>query len=510
MSGVRQVRRRTSGGWPATWGLLAVLGAEAASLGLFAVSGWFIASCAIAGAAVASTFSFFEPSAVVRTLALARIALGFVQRLFQHQGALRQLREERLRFFDALAASTGDSRSLRDGALLDRAMIDADTVSQKRIQATGPLLCAGVLSVGAVALLAGRAPVAGLLLAVTVVVSALLVMLRPGAVDAGARRGLTRAELVATVEAWPELAALGAAGELRRRAVTLTERSDDAAARADTSRRGAVFAPAVVASIGLALVAFALFQAGLDAAELALALLLTAGVLDLVAGAGAGVVAAREARQARRRLSEVEDLPAARGGVPDATRAAVGIRIDGYHLPDGREVSGAVAAGGLLAVTGPSGSGKTTLLHAIAGDDGTRSPAVHLSTTQPYALVVAHSEPVFTGTIASNLRLGDQSIDETRAHELLEPFGLGGIEPRTPVGIGGRELSGGEVRRLSLARAVAARPDVLLVDEPTAGLDAVTAPRTLDALRRLLPETTIVLAVHEVPVWLSPDGVIEL
>ena len=62
---VRGVRRRSSGGWPAFWGLLAALAAEAAGLGLFAVSGWFIASCAIAGAAITS-FSFFEPSAVVR------------------------------------------------------------------------------------------------------------------------------------------------------------------------------------------------------------------------------------------------------------------------------------------------------------------------------------------------------------------------------------------------------------------------------------------------------------
>ena len=500
---VRGVRRRSSGGWPAFWGLLAALAAEAAGLGLFAVSGWFIASCAIAGAAITS-FSFFEPSAVVRTLALARIALGFVQRLLQHRGALQRLREERLTFFDALAVAPPDGRALRDGALLDRAIVDADTVSETGIRATAPLLSAGVLAAGAVALLAARAPMAALALAVTVLVCAALVLLRPGAANAGESRGAMRAELVATVDAWPELAALGASAELRRRASAVTDTAEAAAARMQRARRAAVFAPPLVAALGLAVAAAALAGAGLDAPEIAFAVLLATSVLDLVSGAGAAVIALRESRQANRRLAEMTGA-AVTAQPTEQIGGAAGIRVADYRLPDGRRVTTEVGRGGLLLVTGPSGSGKTTLLRAIAGAEG-----AEVAPADAYLLLVSHAEPVFTGTVASNLRLGDPSIDDERARVLLAPFDLEALDPGTPVGIGGRELSGGELRRLSLARAVAARPDVLLVDEPTAGLDAVTAPRTLAALRELLPEATVVLAVHEVPSGLVPDAVLSL
>ncbi|MFF8934699.1 ATP-binding cassette domain-containing protein [Streptomyces paradoxus] len=78
-----------------------------------------------------------------------------------------------------------------------------------------------------------------------------------------------------------------------------------------------------------------------------------------------------------------------------------------------------------------------------------------------------------------------------------------GLKPETGVGAGGRGLSGGEQRRLAIARALAARPDVLLIDEPTTGLDTHTAARVLAAVRCRLPRSVLVLAMHEVPAALK-------
>jgi ATP-binding cassette subfamily C protein CydC len=82
----------------------------------------------------------------------------------------------------------------------------------------------------------------------------------------------------------------------------------------------------------------------------------------------------------------------------------------------------------------------------------------------------------------------------------------GGIEPSTPVGVGGRNLSGGEERRLYIARALMTHPDLLLIDEPTTGLDESTAIDVLTAVRRRLPRAVLILAMHERPPELDGFG----
>ena len=84
---------------------------------------------------------------------------------------------------------------------------------------------------------------------------------------------------------------------------------------------------------------------------------------------------------------------------------------------------------------------------------------------------------------------------------LLDRSGLG---PNTRIGVDGRSLSGGEQRRLHIARGLATQPDVLLIDEPTTGLDPPTATYILTAIRRRLPLAVLVLAMHELPA--NPDA----
>jgi ABC-type transport system involved in cytochrome bd biosynthesis fused ATPase/permease subunit len=190
------------------------------------------------------------------------------------------------------------------------------------------------------------------------------------------------------------------------------------------------------------------------------------------------------------------------------------LSIDRGRGPIFEDLGFRASPGETVLVTGRSGSGKSSLLGVLGGElvsaygsIGIAGKVVSL-TQQPY---------VFRGTVADNLRIGDSEADDDRLLEVLELVGLTDVLGATPlaprIGSSGRSLSGGQARRLAIARALVARPDVLLADEPTEGLDPPAGAEVLLAMRLFSPTMTLVLALHQQQLaqlsW-SPDHVVEL
>lgn len=197
----------------------------------------------------------------------------------------------------------------------------------------------------------------------------------------------------------------------------------------------------------------------------------------------------------------------------------VALRVTGAALAYGdtelvRDVNLSVASGELLALLGPSGSGKTSLLRAIAGFlpltageirfDGERMNERPVEERQlgmvfqehrlfPALTVYRNLEICLTGTSDNSLRY---TREEARAEiaELLASLGLAGLEKRFP-----DELSGGQQRRVALARALLVRPRLLLLDEPFSGLDAGLRRDLVDLVREAQRARclTTVFVTHE-------------
>ncbi|WP_408897847.1 ABC transporter ATP-binding protein [Nocardioides sp. R1-1] len=185
----------------------------------------------------------------------------------------------------------------------------------------------------------------------------------------------------------------------------------------------------------------------------------------------------------------------------------VTVAFDGTRAVDAVDLT--VADGAVLAVLGPSGCGKSTLLRAVAGLEPTASGRIAWDGTdlagtpthrRGFALMFQDGQLFDHLTVARNVgyapRLRGASRATVRAEvdDLLELVGLAGYADRLP-----RTLSGGERQRVALARSLAARPRLLLLDEPLSALDAGLRGRLAADLRRILTEsgTTALLVTHD-------------
>ncbi|MCJ1699779.1 thiol reductant ABC exporter subunit CydC [Rathayibacter festucae] len=511
---------------------------SASVVALLACSAWLIVR-----AAEQPPILFLSMAVVgVRAFALSRALFRYLERLSGHDAAFRVLAELRAGVYDRLVPVAPDGLGrVRRGDLVSRVVADVDAQQDVPLRIVQPLVVSAVVSAAAVVGVWLLLPAMGAVLLGLLVLAFVGGALGSGLVSARADR---------------ELAPLR--GELAERLNLLVTRLDvliafDAAdaAIADVAQAEAALTRAArrrAASTGLAAAVLALCSGGAVWAGLALGIpaiaelggpalgvlaLVPLAVFEVAAAAPLAVQSARSALSSAQRLADLDAQAASPALATDADidpSAAVPLGRDivlrdlsvswpGAETPALRDVSLELRAGERILVTGGSGSGKTTLAHAlvrfldhtgsyrIGGVEARTLPQAEL---RRLVGLVEQQPYLFDDTIRQNLLFARPEADDAVLTAVLERVGLaswtaarGGLDAR--VGERGSLVSGGQAQRLALARALLADFDVLVLDEPTASVDAPVADALLADLLHAASGRTVVLIAHRVPATLAFD-----
>lgn len=512
-----------------------------AGTALLGLSGGFLTAAALAGAAgLGSGFNFFSPSAGIRGLTMARIVSRYFEKLVGHDVTLRIARDLRVWFFRrALPLAPARLAGIRTGELLARLMSDIGEVDGLLVRAIGPLLALGGVSLVAVLSAALIHPPAALLLALLAAVIGIgvpwLTVRGAGAQerDRALHRAQLRAQSFEGLEGAADLTALHAREHWNLRVLVAAKllRSRDRRRRWRLVGGNALHGLcASVGLVGMLCVALRSFERGaIDAAMAAALVFLTVALIELWAGIGLAWQSWLSGRVAAARLESIVDQPP---GVQDAPAPlalpaqAATLQLEQVHfrwpgqaraLLDGVQLS--LAPGERIAIGGDSGSGKTTLSslllrlwdpdagHVRYGGQDIR--AVAQADWHRQIAWLPQNAPVFAGSIADNLRLGDAQASDERLWQVLADVRLqtwaaqlGGLQAW--VGENGATMSAGQARRLALARALLRGSPILLLDEPTDGLDVDTAHALLHDMVAALGGRSLVMITHDA----LPDGIV--
>ena len=502
---VRELLGEVPGGrWRLGLAVLLAAGASAASVALLGVAAWLISK-----AAQHPPFLELSVAAVgVRFFGISRAVLRYLERLVGHDLALRMRSALRLRSYRALARTTLLGR--RHGDLLVRVVADVEAIQDVLVRVGLPFAAAAVVIAGTTAMLGRFSPAAAAVLLATAVLAGLVVPVWAQRASRAADQTVTplRGELGnrvhEAVRAGVDLVVYGAQRPYLERIRGIDQRLRQAEQQATGVRAVAAGAQVVAAGVavlaGLWIGGQAVAAGQLGPRLLAVLALTPLALHESLAGLSQAAQSLTRARAGLDRVRAVLTAPpVGRGDAPaqvsDTARlTATGLSI-GWpgRAPVAAPIDLDLAPGQAVAVVGPSGAGKTTLAATLLGLIPPLAGRLDRLGRIGYLAQDAH---IFATSIAENVRIGNKDATDQQVQAALAGAGLALPADRV-VAERGATLSGGEARRLALARLLAGRYDLLVLDEPTEHLDPETAVALIDDIWAGLGTRPVLVLTHD-------------
>jgi ATP-binding cassette subfamily C protein CydC len=501
-----------------------------ASIGLLTLSGWFLAASAVAGIAGLYSFNYMLPAAGVRGAAIFRTAGRYAERLVSHDATFRVLAHLRVfTFTKIMPLSPGGIARFRQADLLNRLVADVDTLDHLYLRVISPLVSALVV----ILLVTFGLSFLDVKLALTLGAIMLVLMLllpvifyragKPAGRELTALRSDYRMQLTSWLQGQSELVVFGAQPRFRQQLNDIERRwmlrQQQQAKLTGLSQAMVIAAAGLTVTLMLWLAAGGISQFPQPGALIALFVFTPLAAFEALGPVAAAFQHLGQVIASAQRVSQIIDQPAdvtfpTQGPVADEhvslSLQNLNFTYPGQPLPVLKNITLDVRAGEHIALLGQTGCGKSTLLQLLTrGWDITRGTlkinghaigGYDEATLRKMITVVSQRAHVFNTTLRENLRMASPQCTDEQIAEALRQVDLDVLLKNEGLnawlGEGGRQLSGGEQRRIGLARALLHDAPLWLLDEPTEGLDAETEQHILALLHKHCQNKTLLLVTH--------------
>lgn len=522
-------------------GMLLAFFTVCASIGLLTLSGWFLSAAAVAGLTIArETFNYMLPGAFVRGFAMQRTAGRWGERVVSHNATFKLLTDLRVFFFTQLAPLIpGRINNLRDADLLNRLVADINAMDHVYLRLINPVMV-GIFGIGALtALLCWFDISLGLTLGA--ILLTLLLVWPPLFYLLGKRNGQALTEhkaqmRIATLDwlqGYSELVIFNA--EQRYRSAIFTAQDKLLYnQKINTHYTGLAQALLLLANGWALLLMLWLAADGVNGQApdpmIALMAFATMASFELLMPIAGAFQYLGQTLTSARRLNEVILSEPDVVFPQQATRHQADLNIvfdDVYFAyPDSdntvlKQVNLTIPAGKKVAIVGQTGSGKSTLIQLLCRYWDPSQGAISIGGTgltewqesdlRRAISVVSQRVDILNGSLRDNLLMAKPDVSDDELAQIMHLVGLEklldapGLD--TWLGDGGRQLSGGEKRRIGIARALLHNGEILLLDEPTEGLDKQTEQQIMALLQNHFAHKTVIFITHRLVDLESMDSI---